>query len=147
MFIKSALRVLFSVAFLFVPLLIHPLLIHAQQSAWVELGNSQLDGVTDHETIGLQESKGFFRDIQLRVSGGPVILHLVRVNYRNGSSQEIAVALAISAGDHTPAITLSGDRRIIKSVDIWYSKETWPTKPHVSLYAMPETRRSFLIYK
>jgi hypothetical protein len=33
-------------------------------------------------------------------------------------------------------IDLPGDRRVIQSVDLWYSKDKWTRRPKVALYGL-----------
>ena len=52
----------------------------------------------------------------------------------NGTHEEIPIRAHIPDGGHTRAIDLPGDRRMIQSVDLWYSKGNWSRRPKVSLY-------------
>ncbi len=72
--------------------------------------------------------------IQLRVSGGAVNFDRVIVRYGNETMEEIQVR--IPNGGRTRIIDLPGDRRIIRSVDLWYSKDRWTRRPTVSLYGI-----------
>ena len=69
--------------------------------------------------------EGGFRAIQLRVLNGPVRFLRVVVHYGNGADQELSLRALIPAGGTTRAIDLPGDRRIIRSVEFWYSKANW----------------------
>ncbi len=42
----------------------------------------------------------------------------------------------IPAGGRTRIIDLPGERRIIRSVDLWYGKANWTKRPKVSLYGV-----------
>ena len=48
----------------------------------------------------------------------------------------IRVERSDRAGGQTRSIDLPGDRRIIRSVDLWYGKATWRRRPKVSLYGV-----------
>ena len=109
---------------------------HAQSGHWTYLGNAQVDGRVDHDSIRVTRANGTFRAIQLRVHGGAVQFNRVIVRYGNGSQDEVAVRNLIPSGGKTRAIDLPGDRRIIQSVELWYGKADWRTRPTVSLYAM-----------
>jgi hypothetical protein len=65
------------------------------------------------------------------VSGGAIRFDRVIVRYGNGSQEELAVRDLIPAGGQTRIIDLPGDRRIIRSVDLWYGKATWRRRPKV----------------
>jgi hypothetical protein len=109
---------------------------NAQRGRMVYLGNAHVDGSTDHDSIKVGHSDGTFRAIQLRIRGGAVNFERVIVRYGNGTSEEIAIRSRIPDGGHTRIIDLPGDRRIIQSVDLWYSKDRWTRRPQVSLYAL-----------
>ena len=109
---------------------------YAQHGNWTYLGNARVDGRVDHDSIRVTRANGTFRAIQLRVHGGAVQFNRVIVRYGNGSQDEVAVRNLIPSGGKTRAIDLPGDRRIIQSVELWYAKANWRTRPTVSLYGM-----------
>jgi hypothetical protein len=103
---------------------------------WAYLGNAHVDGGQDHDNIRVGSSDGRFRAIQLRVSGGAIDFQRVVVHYGNGSQEEIVFRERIPSGGSTRALDLPGERRVIESVELWYSKESWHRRPKVSLYGM-----------
>lgn len=109
---------------------------YAQRHHMVLLGDSHVDGSTDHDSIRVGRSDGTFRAIQLRVSGGAINFDRVIVRYGNGTQEEIAIRRRIPDGGHTRMIDLPGDRRAIQSVDLWYSKDKWTRRPKVTLYGL-----------
>jgi hypothetical protein len=108
----------------------------AQRARMVYLGNAHVDGTVDHDSIKVGRGDGTYRAIQLRISGGAVNFDRVIVRYGNGTMEEIQVRNRIPDGGRTRIIDLPGDRRIIQSVDIWYSKDRWTRRPTVSLYGI-----------
>ena len=107
---------------------------YATGGHWAYLGDSHVDGSVDHDSIKVGRSDGSFRAIQLRVSGGAINFERVIVRYGNSTQEEIPIRAHIPDGGHTRAIDLPGDRRMIQSVDLWYSKGNWSRRPKVSLY-------------
>jgi hypothetical protein len=105
--------------------------VYAQHEHWTYLGDSHVDGAVDHDSIKVGRSDGSFRAIQLRISDGAI--NLV-VRYGNGTHEEIPIRAHIPDGGHARAIDLPGERRVIESVDLWYSKGNWSKRPKVSLY-------------
>jgi hypothetical protein len=87
-------------------------------------------------TVSRGRSSGAYRAIQLRVSGGAVNFERVAVRYGNGTQDEIQVRNRIPDGAKTRIIDLPGDRRIIQSVDLWYSNDNWKRRPKISLYGV-----------
>ena len=108
----------------------------AQRGRWTFLGDSHVDGSVDHDSIQVGRSDGSFRAIQLRVSGGAINFERVIVRYGNGSQEEIPIRARIPDGGKTRAIDLPGERRMIQSVDLWYSKDRWTRRPKVSLFGL-----------
>ena len=95
-----------------------------------------MDGAVDHDSIKVGRSEGGFRAIQLRISGGAINFERVVVRYGNGTQEEIPIRARIPDGGKTRVIDLPGERRIIESVDPWYSKDNWRRRPKVSLYGI-----------
>jgi hypothetical protein len=109
---------------------------YAQRHRMVFLGSAQVDGLRDRDSIRVGHASGAFRAIQLRVSGAAVNFDRVIVRYGNGTQEELQIRNRIPDGGTTRVIDLPGDRRIIQSVDLWYSKDKWTRRPKVSLYGV-----------
>jgi hypothetical protein len=103
---------------------------------WAHLGNAHVDGQQDHDNIRVGIQDGRFRAIQLRVSGGAINFERVIVHFGNGSQEELVVRQRIPAGGRTRPIDLPGERRVIQSVELWYSKDSWHRRPRVDLYGI-----------
>jgi hypothetical protein len=108
--------------------------VYAQYGRMARLGDAHVDGRVDHDSIHVGRSDGKFRAIQLRVSGGAIEFERVVVHYGNGSTEELAIRSTIPDGGSTRLIDLPGDRRVIQSVELWYSKASWSHHPKVTLY-------------
>jgi hypothetical protein len=102
----------------------------------VYLGSARVDGNFDQDTIRVGRAAGPFRAIQLRVDGGSVRVHWLVVRYGDGSREEVRVHSLIPSGGRTRPIALSRHRRSIQSVDLWYGKAEWRTRPVVSLHGI-----------
>jgi hypothetical protein len=110
---------------------------HAQRrSGWVLLGERHIDGRADNDKIDIGKDNGTFRAIQFRVQGGSVNFDRIMVKYLNGGREEIPVRSQIPSGGKTRRIDLPGNRRVIESVSMWYSKGNWRTRPTVRVYGM-----------
>jgi hypothetical protein len=103
---------------------------------WVFLGEAHVDGGVDHDNIKVGIRDGLFRAIQLRVSGGAIEFQRVVVHFGNGSQEDIAVRSRIPSGGETRVIDLPGERRVLESLELWYSKEPWEHRPRVKLYGL-----------
>ena len=110
--------------------------VRAQEGRWDYLGSAHVDGEQDHDNIHVGRHDGRFRAIQLRVSDGAIEFDRVVVHFGDGSHEELAIRDRIPSGGRTRAIDLPGERRIIESVELWYSKGRWEHRPKVSLYGI-----------
>jgi hypothetical protein len=106
------------------------------QRKWVLLGERHIDGHMDTDKIDVGKDKGTFRAIQFRVEGGDVRFEKIQVKYLNGTVEDIDVRSDIPAGGRTRVIDLPGDRRVIESIAMWYSKGEWRTRPGVRVYGI-----------
>jgi|SRR5580692_7291513 hypothetical protein len=111
-------------------------MVQAQRPRVVYLGDARVDGGADHDTIRVGAVDGTFRAIQLAVTGGSVRFDRVVVRYGNGSKEELSIRRRIADGGRTRVIDLPGDRRVIQSVDLWYGKDNWRTRPRVQLFGV-----------
>jgi hypothetical protein len=102
----------------------------------VFLGQAHVDGERDHDRISVDRYEGSFRGIQLEVRGGAIDFQRVVVHFENGDDQEVGIRYRIPAGGRTRVIDLAGDRRYIRSVELWYSKAYWRTRPKVKLWGI-----------
>lgn len=103
---------------------------------WEMLGESRVDGMNDHDRIMVTGVRGAFRAIRIRVRGGAVEFDRVVVHYGDGDSEPIHIRGIVRPGEETRVIDLPGDRRIIQSVEFWYSKGKWRSRPQVTLFGM-----------
>ncbi len=100
---------------------------------WQYLGEAHVDGQSDHDNISVGH-EGSFRSIQLRVSDGPIEFDHVIVHYENGGNEELRIRQVIPAGGETRAIDLRGDRRNIRSVELYYGRARRSGRPKVQLF-------------
>ncbi len=112
---------------------------NTNQNRWQYLGQSNVDGVRDHDNIQVN-ARGGFRALQLRVQGGEIEFQRVVVHFENGADSDVEIRDRIRAGGQTRAIDLPGDNRRIDSVEIWYSKGNWSRRrPNLKLYGLAST--------
>ena len=109
------------------------------RESWQYLGQSNVDGVRDHDNIRVNAREGF-RALQLRVQGGEIEFQRVVVHFENGADSDVEIRDRIRAGGQTRAIDLPGDNRRIDSVEIWYGKGNWSRRrPNLKLYGLVYT--------
>lgn len=107
---------------------------NAQRGHWEHLGQSHVDGKNDHDNIKVNK-RGTFTAIQLGIKGGDIEFQRVLVHFENGEDTEVRVQERIRAGGRTRVIDLPGNRRDIRSVEIWYARGNWSSKkPTLNLW-------------
>jgi len=105
------------------------------QGRWVYLGDAHVDGNVDHDNIHVGARDGRFRAIQLRCDGA-IEFQRVVAHFGNGTQEDIPIRERIPAGGRSRVIDLPGERRVLESVELWYSKEPWEHRPRVRLYGL-----------
>jgi hypothetical protein len=100
---------------------------------WESLGTAYVDTRNDHDRIMVNRSDTFLA-LQLGVKGGTIEFNRVVVHFANGQDHELQIQDRIDDKSRTRMIDLPGDRRRIRSVEFWYSKEDWRTRPRVQLW-------------
>lgn len=99
-----------------------PLPIRPQPQRSVALGQANVDGQQDHDTISVGKAAGVYRSIQLRVQHAPIRFDHVVVRSGNGQSEQLQLRSVIHAGGVTRAIPLPGGGRIIQTIEFWYGR-------------------------
>lgn len=125
-------RIVCSMVFLLVFACTIPL--HARGQVWNFLGDRQIDGTRDHDRIQVTRRNGVFHAIQLRVSGDAIFFDRIVIHFGDGTSEQLAVQDRIWPGGRNHTIDLSGERRVVESVELWYYQEPWGHNPRVTLY-------------
>ena len=103
------------------------------EGRWENLGRAYVNSRVDHDRIPVT-NRGAFRALQLGVKGGTIEFQRVVVHFENGEDHQLEISDRIPDGAKTRVIDLPGDRRRIRSVEFWYSKEGWRSRPLVNVW-------------
>lgn len=105
----------------------------------IYLGHAHVDGQNDHDDIKVGRYAGRYHAINLRVSYAPIQFDRVVVHYGDGASEVLPVRADIGVGGSSHWIQLPGGERVIRSLELWYSRANPgdPVKPEVQLYGRP----------
>ena len=104
------------------------------EGGWVMLGRSYVNSRGgEHDTIVVNNRMNF-QALQLEVKGGSIEFQRVIVHFENGQDHVLEIRDRIPANGRTREIDLPGDRRRIRSVEFWYSKEGWRSRPLVNVW-------------
>ena len=107
----------------------------AQRERWERLGQSYVNGRADHDRVYVR-NRGTFRAIQFGIKGGAIEFQRVVVHFENSEDQELEVRDRIPSGGRTRAIDLPGNRRRIRSIEFWYGKSDWRSRPMLNGWGM-----------
>jgi hypothetical protein len=102
---------------------------------WVMLGTSHVDGNNDHDKINCH-GKDTYRSLKVRVTGSPVEFDRIIVEFGNHNRQTIPFRFAIASGS-SRTTQLPGGARDLTSIEFYYRKASWASKPEVQLYGKP----------
>jgi hypothetical protein len=103
------------------------------EGRWELLGRATVNGRQDHDRVFVS-NRGAFRQIQLGIRGGDIEFQRVVVHFDNGEDHQLDIRDRISDRGKTRVIDLPGDRRRIRSVEFWCSKQTWRSRPVVNIW-------------
>jgi hypothetical protein len=109
------------------------------QGPEIYLGHAHVDGLNDHDDIKVGRYAGRYHSINLRVSYAPIQFDRVVIHYGDGASEVLPVRADIGVGGSSHWIQLPGGERVIRSLELWYSRASPgdPVKPEVQLYGRP----------
>lgn len=92
---------------------------------WQQLGCQRV-GLFDFADAILVGNEGRFTQIKLTADGNNVRLDRIRIQYGNGSSEDVSVRAVIPAGTETLPLDLKGYRRFIQRIELYYLPNTTP---------------------
>jgi hypothetical protein len=107
--------------------------LHARGLMWNFLADTYLDAAHDHDKIQVSGRHDQFRALQLRISGDAIFLQRVVVRYSNGAYEDLAVGRRILP-EGTQVFDLTGESRVLESIELWYFQEPWEHHPRARLY-------------
>ena len=109
----------------------------ASAQNWEKLGEETIKGDdSDHDNVKVGHREGTFRALRFRVENAAIDFQYVVVHYDNGNDDRLPLRGRVPAGGNSGTIDLKGGNRVIKSVDVWYTKAKWgkDKKPRMILY-------------
>lgn len=103
------------------------------QRGWEHLGTKEIEGHADHDKINCH-GNDTYRALHFRVSGAAVQFDRIVVEYGNHTRRPYPFRMLARPNGNSPVLDLVGGERDITSVEFWYEKASWGTKPEVRLY-------------
>ena len=105
------------------------------EGRWDMLGQSHVDGKNDHDRIVVNRRESY-RALQFGIKGGGIEFQRVLVHFENGEDADLQLRHRIEDRGKTRVIDLPGNRRRIRSIEFWYSKEGWRSRPYVNVWGL-----------
>ena len=96
--------------------------VEAFAATWIALGSKNVSLLADHDTIFVGAGVGLFTDVRLHVSGNTVFIHSMKITFTSGATHSVNLRFAFLPGTSSRVINLPGPARLIKKVDLVYSK-------------------------
>ncbi len=106
----------------------------APAQAWELIGTKQADHLRDRDVITVR-GRDRHRAVRICVSRAPLAMQRMRIVFRNGGSQDVALRNLFVPGTCSRAIDLRGNRRDIRRIAMVYSKFLPGRAPVVRVYA------------
>ncbi len=91
---------------------------------WTSLGELHVSDRVDRDVLRLENRRGTFDSIRLKVKGHAVQFHDVEIHFENGTKQEVALRSVIRPGKLSRVIDLQGSQRAIKKIVFVYDAQT-----------------------
>lgn len=94
----------------------------AEAAEYVVLGSRTVNLGSDRDRIRVGALRGLFSRIRLEVSGNSIFMEDLKVTFMNGETADLPVRLLIREGSRTRDILLPGVVRLIRHIDMRYTR-------------------------
>jgi hypothetical protein len=88
--------------------------------AWFLLGDKSVGFGVDHDVIYFGNWKDDVRQLQLRVTDGPLKMYDMKIYFDNGSVQDVALRSRFAQGSSSRVIDLDGGLRHLSKIEFTY---------------------------
>jgi len=105
------------------------------REGWEKLGEREVDGKVDYDTIDVGAREGRFRKVMFVVENSAVEMFDVNINFGDGSSWSPATRLVFEADTRSRVVDLPGGDRVIRSVQFKYGNLPGGGRARVELWA------------
>jgi hypothetical protein len=105
------------------------------REGWVKLGEREVNGRVDYDTIEVGGHEGRFRKVMFVVENSAVEMFDVSINFGDGSSFSPATRLIFPADTRSRVIDLPGGERVIRNVQFKYGNLPGGGRARVELWA------------
>ena len=98
---------------------------------WELLGKQVVGPAVAQDVIAIGRHEGRFDAVRLRVLGGDVAFHDIRVVYRDGNTETLAMRRLVRGGDASPPLSLSGEAQFIDKIELVHEADPQAREPTV----------------
>jgi hypothetical protein len=106
-----------------------------ESKGWVKLGERDVDGKVDKDTIAVGKAEGKFTKLTMLVDKSDLDLLDFEVTFGNGEKYNPKIKHVFKEGSRTRVLDLPGDERMIKTIDLKYKNFAGGGKAHVEVWA------------
>jgi len=106
-----------------------------ESKGWVKLGERDVDGRVDKDTIAVGKAEGKFTKLTMLVDKSDLELLDFEITFGNGEKHNPNVKHLFKEGSRTRVLDLPGDERMIKTINLKYKNIAGGGKAHVEVWA------------
>jgi hypothetical protein len=103
-------------------------------TGWKRLGEREVNGKLDKDTIMVGADDGLFTAIGVKVEDSALLMHEIKITFANGETYEPKTKLVFEKDSTTRVIDLPGEKRFIKKVEFKYGNLPGGGKAKVELW-------------
>ncbi len=93
---------------------------HSTTSGWRFLADKNVGFGVDHDVIHFGNWGDDVRQIKLKVTDGPLKMYSMKINFDNGTSQNVQLRFKFAQGSESRVIDLDGGLRHLSSIEFSY---------------------------
>lgn len=101
---------------------------------WKKLGERDVNGKNDKDTILVGADDGVFTAIQVKVENSSLVMQDIKLTFGNGETFEPKTKLTFASDTSTRVIDLPGEKRVLKKVEFKYGNLPGGGKARVELW-------------
>src|SRR5436190_2742937 len=105
-----------------------------ESKGWVKLGERDVDGKVDKDTITVGTYEGKFSKLTMLVDKSDLELLGFEITFGNGEKYDPNVKHLFKEGSRTRVLDLPGDDRVIKTINLKYKNIAGGGKAHVEVW-------------
>jgi hypothetical protein len=87
---------------------------------WFFLGDKKVSFGSDHDVLNFGNWKDDVRQIQLRVTDGPLKMYKMIIHFDNGATQNVELRNRFTQGSVSRVIDMDGGLRHLTKIEFWY---------------------------